>query len=447
MRFNKLKTLKNDKLIFTLSSLLYSGTNFIFIFILTRVMKPSVYGEYNSIIIFGTLLSLIMILGNDQVIMRYYYSKNLISLLINHIKVFVCVNIFIIIILLIISLLSGVNNYIYIYLYALVLTLFRMISIILRMQSASLSYAVYSLFSKFIELAFIFVFIFMNSLNQNTAIISYLISVMTLSIILVLRMINKIEYKNDRLPFKEQYIYSIPMFGSILLTTLGQNIDKIILPVLISTHEIGIYFSAFKLTSTLLIFQGIFSLIWMPEIIKKFERKTKLNLANTLFKIQSILVFLISILIFSNELLIKFLGEAYADAILILPILFLVPYFMMMAEIGSVGITLKEKSGYHFFISLTYIIFSTLLILYLSPIFGVQGVAYAVVISTVLYYLLRNYIGLYLIKEKVNVWHLEIINFCIFLLPFLQREFYTTFLIMILMLNLLNIYNLIRRRK
>ncbi|MGV2874573.1 lipopolysaccharide biosynthesis protein [Macrococcus capreoli] len=442
-----MKILKNQKFIFALSSLIYSASNFLFVYILTRFMNPSIYGEYNTIIMYGTLLSLLLILGTDQVILRYYIRNNLKSLLNNFYIWYIVINLFLIIVIIFMNFYLNINSIIFGYLYANFVVIFRIINVIIRMQSDALGYSFYNLFSKLIELITILILIKFTFLSTNTAIIAYMFSVLLTSLIIINKVIKNIEYKKSELSIKEQFNYSVPMFGSIILTTLAQNIDKIILPLIISAHQIGIYFSAFKLTSTLLIFQSIFSIVWMPDIIRKFENKENLQLSKTLGSIQSILVILISILISFNNLLVGFLGKEYSEAKFILPILFLVPYFMMLAEIGSIGITLREKTHFHLIISLFYTLSNIIFILFLSYRFGLEGTAYGVVLSTILYYILRNYVGLLLLQEKIKFIKFEAINFLVFLLPFLYSTNFYYFIFIVLILNILILTNISWRLK
>ncbi|WP_354680012.1 hypothetical protein MRN59_07140 [Macrococcoides caseolyticum] len=409
-----------NKILISISTLFYSLSNFVFVYLLTRNMLPEEYGKLNSILIYGTLISLVLINGVDQVIMRYYYTKNIKIILKNYFYIFTSLNIILIIIIYVIYSFTN-HNYLLLLVYSNFLTIFRIFNIIIRMNGNSLNYAFYNIFSKLIELLLVLIFIYYNTLNYKFAIYSYILSIIIATIILLyfINLDNGVDYSSF-LSFKYQISYAIPMFIAVLVTTLSQNIDKILLPLFVSTYKVGIYFSAFKLTSALMIIQSIFSLIWIPNIIKKYENNESINLNKIFNDLQAIITVLVVIFLLINNQIVKFLGEEFIESKTILPILILVPCLLLLSEIGSIGISLKEKSKIHMLNSLIYLFSSGLLTIFLSQTQNLLLISIGIVFSTYIFYLARTYIGTYLLNIKINFIKIEFINFTLFIIIFLK---------------------------
>lgn len=404
-----------NKLILSSSTILTSFFNFIFILLLTRIMSPSEYGKLNLLLIYSTILSIVFLNGVDQAIIRFFYTKSFKSILKNFFIIFFVENL---IMLILITILNQFNHdiqfWLLIYLYTNALVMFRIVSVTIRMINKASMYGLYNVGSKIIETFFILGFYFINFLNYKTAIVAYVSAILIISSIMTLLLYRRKSFfeNSEEIDFNRQIKYAIPLIISILLTVTSQNLDKIILSININPKDLGIYISAFKLTGTLMILQSIFSLIWIPDIIKKYEMKLDINfqIKKSIIIYQTLLISFGILLSLSSSMITKLLGSNYSSATDLLPILFLIPVFNIFSEIGAIGISLKEKNQYHIVSALVLILSTVIMMLSFPQFFGIKGAALASGLSAYLYYLVRNYMGLLQLNIRRVFISTELIN-------------------------------------
>ena len=184
-----------------------------------------------------------------------------------------------------------------------------------------------------------------------------------------------------------------------MLTVLINNIDPVILGNLISSHEVGIFMIAFKISVTLSVIQVGFNSYLSPKFVQFHGEKLRhLFYISTVLMAVSGLFLSLFVAFFSEEILLLF-GREFVVANDLLLCLILVQFVHLAT--GSAGLMMmlngheKIVGNIIFFSLILKVFFSYILV----DIFGVIGIAYASLISSIM----QNFYFLYFVKNKVLV--------------------------------------------
>lgn len=196
-------------------------------------------------------------------------------------------------------------------------------------------------------------------------------------------------YTIDR---KELYRYAFPFIVSMGITTIFQAIDKISLNRYCSYEEVGIYSSAITLVHVFAIVQTTFSAIWAPMVVEHYEKEPEDRIFYQKgFRTMSFVMFFIGIsLILCKDLFVLLLGEAYRGSAAMIPFLCLSPIMLTISETTVIGITFSKKSYLQIIVSAvacaTNIAGNTLLV----PVWGGIGAAISTGLSYIVFFAMRT---------------------------------------------------------
>jgi O-antigen/teichoic acid export membrane protein len=211
--------------------------------------------------------------------------------------------------------------------------------------------------------------------------IVYVISNIPGFLLLVLFLFKKYNYrfsvsfKHGAWLFKE----SIPLFGTVVLTTAFQQLDVILLRGLDSEYSVGLYAAALRLTVPLgIIPQALITTIF-PLIVRGREMGSASTMPATrlVYKILFLFAFAISFIItFKAEQIISLIfGGEYSDAYLPMTILFWSILFTYFNTFTLNLLTVYNKQKFNFFGTLIIVVLQVALVIILTPQFSYIGVA------------------------------------------------------------------------
>ncbi len=184
--------------------------------------------------------------------------------------------------------------------------------------------------------------------------------------------------------FKRGYwlvLESIPLFGTVILTTAFQQLDVLMLRSLDSEYSVGLYSAALRLTVPLgIVPQALITTIF-PLIVRGREMGSASTMPATrlVYKILFLFSFAISFIItFKAEHIISLIfGGEYSDAYLPMTILFWSILFTYFNTFTLNLLTVYNKQKYNFFGTLIIVVVQILLVVILTPIYSYSGVAAA----------------------------------------------------------------------
>lgn len=383
---------------FASSTLTSSIINFISLLLLTRLFSPEDYGTANLLISYAVVFSTVITLSVDQVIIHYYFSSKLSSILNNLFKYVLMLLPGVILFSLIVNYLTtfSLNSILLTIFYSIALVINKIFTSIFRMENAPRQYFFQVVLSKLLELMIILVIFRLLGASYEFLILPFGISILIVSSI-QFRKVKKIVNEKDNLPnirFKEQLAFSFPMFLSVIVTTATQNIDKFVLDLFVSKSSLGIYYISFKLVGIITILYTLISITWVPKAVKYLnsdDNKPDIFIMNSIrfFQLASMLIVLMYILF--SEYFILLIDPSYKDSLELLDILMVIPIMMILSECFSTVITIRRNTKYHFYIALIILVINLVFSLILSKYFGTIGASYSLFITYTVLYLLRYY--------------------------------------------------------
>lgn len=174
---------------------------------------------------------------------------------------------------------------------------------------------------------------------------------------------------------------SIPLFGTVVLTTAFQQLDVLLLRSLDSEYSVGLYSAALRLTVPLgIIPQALITTIF-PLIVRGRETGSASTMPATrlVYKILFLFSFSISFIItFKAEHIIKLIfGGEYSNAYLPMTILFWSILFTYFNTFTLNLLTVYNKQKYNFFGTLLIVLFQVGSVVILTPLYSYTGVAVA----------------------------------------------------------------------
>ena len=375
--------------------------------IITRLVDPSDNGKYGIFNMYSSLAVMVLCIGLDQALVRYYYEKDtddykrsLLSKCIV-IPVLLCLAVSGIVMALSISglvkfkfdpLIMGI-----LCIFTLFQLIYRFSLLLVRLEYKSKLYSLLNIIHKLMYLAAVFPLIFLFKHNHVMALV---ISTTIASFVCLFTSITA----NRRLwkphtdksacetPRKELMRFGYPYILSMGLATLFSAIDKISLDIYRTDHEIGVYTSAITLINVFAIIQTTFNTLWQPMSVEHYtkdpEDKSFYQQGNQLI---TIVMFFIGLsLILFKDLFVYILGAKYREAATILPFLCFNPIMYTISETTVSGLVFKKKSMMQIVVSAGACATNIIGNMILVPRLGGKGAAISTGISYIVFFTLRT---------------------------------------------------------
>lgn len=229
------------------------------------------------------------------------------------------------------------------------------------------------------------------------------------------------KYAIDR---KELYRYAFPFIISMGITSIFQAIDKISLNRHCTYDAVGVYSSAITLVHIFAIVQTTFGAIWAPMVVEHYEKEPQdRSFYQKGFRVMSFIMFFIGIsLILCKDLFVLLLGKDYRGAAGMLPFLCLFPIMLTVSDTTMVGITFSKKSYTQILVSAVACIFNFAGNELLVPIYGGIGAAISTGLSYIVFFGMRTVISNHYFPIR---WRMP--QFCAVTALFLLYALYNTF--------------------
>jgi O-antigen/teichoic acid export membrane protein len=217
---------------------------------------------------------------------------------------------------------------------------------------------------------------------------------------------------------REQLRFGLPFVPTFVFDWLFQSTDRTFLRMYSTFTEIGIYSTATRISAALNVLQTGFSTFWIPFV---YQRYTDNEEDKSFYQItfESVyLTFAVAILVIlaCKELIFLILPPEYAVSIDIFPLILFVPMLYTLSEITGVGINLKKRTIFHFYILAGSALISLCLGLYLIRFFGAKGAIITNFTSFVAFFSFRSIIGSRLYPLPLN-WKKFALTFFLVLMP------------------------------
>ena len=408
--------------------------------IITRCVAPVDYGKFSVFTMYSNMALMILGLGLDQALVRYYYEEDDVAykrgLLLRCIKWPILASIIVSTIITGMSI-SGKIKFefntgilIILCLYTIIQIIYRFSLLLIRLSYRSKLYSTLNIINKLLYILIalpLIIFICQNDLISLiiaitiAAFVCLLISVIAEKEIWNLR---KYQINNCCITNRELVKYAYPFIFSMGITSLFQTIDKISLNMYRSYEEVGIYSSAMTLVNIFAIIQTTFNSLWGPMAIEHYTKKGQ----DKIFyqkgnQVITVIMFFIGIsLILCKDVFAILLGEKYREAAYILHFLIFNPIMYTISETTVIGLVFMKKSKLQVIVAsgvcLVNIIGNTILV----PEYGGKGAAISTGISYIIFFTLRTIMSNHYYYVDYKLKNFYILTFIVML-----YAFYNTF--------------------
>lgn len=282
-------------------------------------------------------------------------------------------------------------------LYAAILLSFgsRFLSLILRMQERGLAFSMSQVLPKLLFLLIILGFVWLEA----EAVFDNLIMANFLSLLAVfviyayntrIDWLSALTAKIDKSKQTQMIRYAIPLIGSGLAFWSLTTMDKFFLRSMSGFEELGIYSVAITFAGAALIFQSIFSTIWIPLVYKWVgnDEVNGLVIKSVIDYVTFGVVIIWSLTGLCSWLIVYILPPAYLSVPFILLATIAYPLLYIIADASSVGIGIKRKTMYSLLAAISALVANAAGNWFLIPKFGASGAAMASAIAFFLYFVL-----------------------------------------------------------
>ena len=391
---------------FSVSTWVNAIISFIVIPITARLYDPLEFGKISMAQTFIRLFTMIIMLGLDQALIRFYYEppagstkKNLVSICMISTSVIL---LFCGSILLVFwkyfsyLILEEKNILIIIFIIASIFfgSVLRYLNIVNRMEQKSISYSIQSISMNFsLKVSYLFAAIW--SPNHITALGTIAAGQMLLAVIYLF--IQKKSFLASTKPFpikaiKPLLTFGLPLLPVTLLSWLNSSIPQIMIKKYLNYSDVGIYAIGLSIAGIINIIQAGFNIYWIAYVYKNYQSDQKAIQAIHNYLTFIVILFGLSIMLF-QDLIFNIIGQKYVLAKQIIGFMLISPIAYTIAETTGIGIGISKKSYLN---SITFLISATvniILSVFLTKMFGIMGAASSAALASGVMLILKTILG------------------------------------------------------
>lgn len=408
--------------------------------IITRLVDPIEYGQLSIFTMYSGIFLMILCVGLDQALVRYFYSvdEKLYKSYILKKCVFlplvlglVCSGVMILLKGLGISIFRFSWVELLLFVVYMVLQILNRFSVLLiRLEYHSKEYSLINVLNKILYVLIVIILLKVVKING-----SYALIVATVSAYFIITVISIFFEKDiwcakvndsyeNTIKFAEIIKYGFPYVFSLGISTLFQYLDKISLNYYCGYKEVGIYASASTLVAIFALIQSTFNTMWAPISVEHFEKypedKSFFQKGNQWI---TIIMFMIGIfLLAGKDVFVLLLGEEYREASRIIPFLMFNPIMYTISETTVNGIVFMKKSKMQILVASGACITNLIGNILLVPSLGGKGAAISTGISYIVFFTLRTFIS-----NKYYYIDFKLKKFYLLTLLMVGYAFYNTF--------------------
>ena len=283
-------------------------------------------------------------------------------------------------------------------LYATILLSFgsRFLSLILRMQERGLAFSMSQLLPKLLFLLIVlgYVWLGVESVFENLIMANFL-ALLAAFVIYVWNTrkdwMPVFSCTIDKVKQLQMIRYAIPLIGSGVAFWGLTAMDKIFLHSLSTFEELGIYSVSVNFAGAALVFQAIFSTVWIPVVYKwATEEFDSLKIKNVIDYVTLAVVIIWSLAGMFSWVVAYILPPEYNNVQYILLAAMAYPLLYTLSESTGVGISIRRKTMFSLLAAIVALIANTIGNWLLIPIYGAKGAAMASTVAFFIFFTIRT---------------------------------------------------------
>lgn len=379
--------------------------------IITRAVDPTAYGEYSVFTLYSSIAVMVLYLGMDQSLVRFFYDKDSIeykhSLLYKCIKVPLLLCLVVLVISFIIQKMNlwsfelGNTVFWLLCIYTFVQVVYRFSLLLVRLQYKSKTYSALGIINKVAYVTLALAFLYSGKISDSISLILALTIAAIICLIVSIVCEKEIWYKNNcgvdecTIDVVSLIKYAFPYVFSMGITILFQTADKLALSAFGSYSDVGIYSSTMTLVNVFAIVQTSFNTLWAPMAVEHYNKEPEdKSLYYKGNQIITVVMFFIGLtLILFKDVFALLLGEKYREAAYILPFLIFNPIMYTISETTVNGLVFMKKSNLQVVVAVGACVVNVIGNTILVPILGCKGAAISTGLSYIMFFTLRTYLS------------------------------------------------------
>lgn len=260
----------------------------------------------------------------------------------------------------------------------------------LRMVRKAKKFALVQFSLILIAVSFTILFIIVFDMNAKGVIIAQLIATISGLFLLRKEVFANLIFTIDKALLKKMFIFGIPVMLGNLPAMVLQVFDKVLLPVMdVSNFAYNTYTVNYRLGIPMMLIVSMFEYAWKPFFLTHYKDKDAKKLFSrvfTYFTLLSAFVFISVSFFVSYIVRMPFLGgklinPIYWEGLYIIPIILAGYYFFGVITNFSAGFHITKKTKYITIVMWGAAFTNIVLNIWLIPIFGYIGAAWATFIA------------------------------------------------------------------
>lgn len=390
--------------------------------IVTRLVQPDVYGQLSVFTLYGSVLLVFMLFGQDQAYNRFYYAqpdqgyKRYILGLTARGPIFISI---------LISagicayyILNGSDNKVLLIfaVYTISMVVDRFTNMTLRLDMKSAMYSFTMNMQKLTYTMFVVIAVYFTNVSHIIILTGCTVLAQIVSCVIGM-VVERDKWRigtfflkeKDKygkvVNFRKTLKYGWPFIFSSLCAWLFTGADKLMIQFLSNDTQLGIYASALSIIGIFSVITNTFTTIWAPMAVEEYEKKS----GSTAFFVKA--TDYIAIVLFAagagvilfKDLIVFLLGPEYREAVFLIPFLSLYPVLYTISESTVYGINFLQKTQWHIIITGACGILNVVLNYFLINAMGSLGAAVATGITYTVLLILRTYFSLKCFPVKYHL--------------------------------------------
>lgn len=421
---------KNKILAFAVGPVLGAALSFISLPLIAWYFPPEDIGRNNVFQIFTSFSILLFVLGLDQAYVREFHETN------NRFSLFKACFIpgLILLVIALIATLpfaAEISNLLYgesdplwylITAGCVILSFIaRFLSLVVRMQERGLAYSASQVLPKLVVIAVLIGYvlfdadkIYTNLLYANF--VSFFLMVMVFGWNTRADWLQSATAKVNKQELKKLLHFGAPLIGAGVAYWGLSATSTIALRIFSDFKELGIYSMAMSFAGVALVFQSIFSTIWMPTVYKWVAANEDLSKIDTVRShVLAAVCFIFAFVGMFSWVIDYILPPDYAQVKYIVLCCMVQPLLYTLSETTVVGLNIKRKSMYALGIAVLALLCNMIFSFLLAPKFGAAGAAAANSLAYVIFFIART-------EVSAVIWR-----------PIIRTKLYVTIIIMVIL--------------
>ena len=389
---------------FSMGPIIGALISFITVPLIAHFILPAEVGKAGMFTLVHTLMVAFLVVGMDQAYTREYHVEKDKSRLFFHalgIPLLLSLGLLIIFSInshffsnLLFESIEYASVIILMGIFGVFITVERFVLLNLRMAERAIEFSVFTILVRALVLLATLLFVLFVRRDFLAIVYAMIIGQMIGNMVLFIRH-RKILYfsgiRFDSILLKKLLRFGLPLIVSVGIGSVLTSFDRVALRIWSDFEQLGFYNMAMKIVGILLIFPNSFNMFWIPTAYRWHEEKKGIRD----FKIVSDGVLLCMSLAFVGILILRplimlILSAEYSEVQFLIGFLCLWPIMLTLSETTTLGIVFSRKSYLNIFVSGIAAIVCISLNFLLVPIHGALGVAIAIGVTWVVFFLART---------------------------------------------------------